>query len=118
MGRICGPPGGGGTARGQGRAAGWPATRDGDAARVSGERPCRIADELPADDPGRLSMRTAPRAMLCATDFQARAVEESRGRFEELRELCNTSGDRVSLAVGMTGSATELIFAGRADEAS
>ena len=100
------------------RAAGWSADRDVDAARVSWERACRIADALPVGDPGRVSMRTTPRMMLCATDFQAQAVEESRGRFEELRELCNTSGDRISLAVGMTGSATELVFAGRADEAS
>jgi hypothetical protein len=100
------------------RAAGRSANRDVDAARVSWKRACRIADALPADDPVRASMRTASRMMLCATDFQAQAVEESRGRFEELRELCNASGDKVSLAVGMTGSATELVFAGRADEAS
>ena len=54
--------------------------------------------------------------MLCATDFQAQAVQESRGRFEELRELCEAAGDKVSLAIGMTGLASELIFAGRAVE--
>jgi class 3 adenylate cyclase len=100
------------------RAAGWSANRDVDAARISWERALCIADALPADDPDRLSMRTAPRAMLCATDFQAQAAHESRGRFVELRELCNASGDKVSLAVGMTGLATELVFAGRAGEAS
>jgi class 3 adenylate cyclase len=99
------------------RAAGWSANRDVGAARLSWERARRIADGLP-DDPSQLSMRIAPRTMLCATDFQARAVQEGRGRFEELRELCNAAGDKVSLAIGMTGLATELLFTGRAREAS
>ena len=63
-------------------------------------------------------MRIAPRTMLCATDWQARAIHESRGRFAELRELCNAAGDKVSLAIGMTGPATELMYAGRAREGS
>ena len=65
---------------------------------------------LPADDPDQLSMRIAPRTMLCATDCQARAVQESRGRFAELRELCSAAGDKVSLAIGMSGLATELLL--------
>ena len=91
----------------------WSTNRDIAAARVSWERACRIADRLPDDDPDHLSMRIAPRTMLCATDFQARAVQESRGRFAELRELCSAAGDKVSLAIGMTGLATELLYAGR-----
>ena len=89
-----------------------------DAARLSWERARRIADALPADDPDQLSMRIAPRTMLCATDLQARAVQESRGRFAELRELCSAAGDKVSLAIGMTGLATELLYAGRSREGS
>ncbi len=69
-------------------------------------------------DPDQLSMRIAPRTMLCATDFQSRAVQDSRGRFAELRELCNAAGDKVSLAIGMTGLATELLYAGRPSEGS
>ena len=92
------------------------ANRDFDAARVSWERACRIADALPAEDPAQLPMRIAPRTMLCATDWQARAVQESQGRFEGLRELCNAAGDKVSLAIGMTGLVTELQFAGRSRE--
>ena len=76
--------------------------------------PTRLSD----DDPDQLSMRIAPRTMLCATDYQAREVQESRGRFAELRELCAAAGDKVSLAIGMTALATELIYAGRAREAS
>ena len=92
------------------------ASRNFDAARVSWERACRIADALPAEDPSQLPMRIAPRTMLCATDWQARAVQESQGRFEGLRELCNTAGDKVSLAIGMTGLVTELQFACRSRE--
>ena len=100
------------------RAAGWSANRDLGAARLHWERACQIADALPADDPDQLSMRIAPRTMLCATDWQARAAQEGRGRFAELRELCSAAGDKVSLAIGMSGLATELLYAGRPREGS
>jgi predicted ATPase len=100
------------------RAATWSTNRDLDAARLSWERARRIADALPADDPDQLSMRIAPRTMLCATDFQARTVQDSRGRFAELRELCSAAGDKVSLAIGMTGLVTELVYTGRSREGS
>jgi class 3 adenylate cyclase len=100
------------------RAGAWSANRDLVAARLSWERACKIADALPADDPGQLSMRTAPRTMLCATDWQAREAQESQGRFAELRELCSAAADKVSLAIGMTGPATELCYAGRTREAA
>ena len=100
------------------RAGAWSTNRDLDAARVSWERARRIADALPADDPDQLSMRIDPRTMLCATDCQDRAIQESRGRFAELRELCSAAGDKVSLAIGMTGPAAELVYAGRTREGS
>ncbi len=95
------------------RAGGWSADRDVGAARVSWERARRIADALPSDDPGQLSMRIAPTTMLCATDWQARGSKESQGRFAELRVLCSAAGDMVSLAIGMTGQATGLLYTGR-----
>jgi class 3 adenylate cyclase len=98
------------------RAAAWSTNRDLGAARLGWERTCRIADAMPADDPDQLAMRIAPRTMLCATDFQARAVQESRGRFAELRELCSTAGDKVSLAIGMSGLVAELQYTGRSPE--
>ncbi|HEY7050562.1 MAG TPA: adenylate/guanylate cyclase domain-containing protein [Mycobacterium sp.] len=97
------------------RAATWSANRDTSAARLSWERARRIADAL-SGDPNQLSMRIAPRTMLCATDWQGREIQESRGRFAELRELCSAAGDKVSLAIGMTGLATELVNAGRSRE--
>ena len=100
------------------RAGAWAIDRDLGAARVSWERARRIADRLPDDDPGQLSMRIAPRTMLCTTDFHAGAVQESRGRFAELREVCSAAGDKVSLAIAMTGPATELVYTGRSREGS
>ena len=54
-----------------------------------------------------MSMRIAPRTMLCVTAWRAER-RRSRGRFEELRELCSAAGDKASLAIGMTGLAHEL----------
>ncbi len=98
------------------RAAASSANRDLDAARLSWERARRIADRLPDDDPDQVSMRIAPRTMLCATDW--RSIQESRGRFAELRELCSAAGDKVSLAIAMTGLAADLLYAGRSRESS
>ncbi len=92
------------------RAAGWSASRDVDAARIGWEHAKRIADALPSDEPGRLPMRIAPLTMLCTTDWQAHAEDERRGHFDELRDLCDAAGDKVSLAIGMTGQATELLY--------
>ncbi|MGN6338176.1 AAA family ATPase [Mycobacterium sp.] len=100
------------------RAATWATNRDLGAARVSWDRARQIADRIPHDDPAQLSMRIAPRAMLCATDSQDRAAQESHGRFAELRELCIAAGDKVSLAAGMTGLLAELLYFGRPREGS
>src|SRR5215207_3186004 len=100
------------------RAGAWSTERDLAAARLSWERARRIADVLPVDDPDQLAMRIAPRTMLCATDYQDRAVQDSRGRFAELRELCDAAGNKLSLAIAMSGPATELGYAGRAREGS
>ncbi len=96
------------------RAAAWSTDRDTHAARVNWDRARRIADALPADDPGQLSMRIAPTTMLCVTDWQARADTVREGRFADLRELCSAAGDKVSLAIGMTGAAIDLLYSGRA----
>ena len=69
------------------RAGAWSAIRDVAAARVSWERACRIADALPAEDPDQLSMRIAPRTVLCVTDWQARA---DPGKLGPLRGAAGT----------------------------
>jgi hypothetical protein len=99
------------------RAGAASTNRDLDAARLSWERAHRIAGRLP-NDPDQPSMRIAPLTMLCATDFSAGAVQDSWGRFAELRELCSAAGDKVSLAIAMTGLVTELAYTGRLQEAS
>lgn len=98
------------------RAGAWSANLDAGAARVSWERAIRIADLLPADEPDHLARRIAPRTMLCAISWQA--IQETRGLYEELRELCTAAGDKVSLAIGMTGLETELMFAAQTGEGS
>lgn len=100
------------------RAGTWLTNRDLAAARLSWQRACSIADRLPGDHPDHLSMRISPRTMLCATDIQAREIQESRSRFAELQELCNAAGDTVSLAIGMAAVATEALYSGRAREAA
>src|SRR6476620_8153806 len=66
------------------RAATWATTRDIAGAYLGGERASRFADALRADDPDRLSMRIAARALLCANAFRVHA-DMSGGLFEELR---------------------------------
>jgi hypothetical protein len=100
------------------RAAAWATGRDIAAARESWERAALIADEMPEAVPSRPTMRIAPRTMLCATDWQVRGVNRSGGRFDELRDLCDAAGDKVSLAIGMSGPITELLYAGRPGEGS
>ncbi|WP_223309128.1 ATP-binding protein [Gordonia hankookensis] len=94
------------------RAGVWSTARDLAAARLSWDRAQLIADGLPEDMPERPAMRIAPRTMLCATDYQGGAVDEAHGRFAELRGLCDAVGDKVSLAIGMTGPLTELVYGG------
>jgi len=98
------------------RAGGWSMSRDVGAARVSWERASQIADSLSTHNSDQLSMRIAPRTMLCATDWLA--IQEGWGRFAELRELCSAAGDKVSLAIGMSGLVAELLYAGNSREGS
>jgi class 3 adenylate cyclase len=99
------------------RAATWATNRDISAARLSWERAQRIADALPADDPNRVAMRIAPRAMLCGIAWRVH-VNIAGDRFEELRELCTAAGDKASLAIGMAGLLSDLAFHDRMRDAS
>jgi hypothetical protein len=99
------------------RAATWATNRDITAARLSWERAQRIADALPADDPGRAVMRIAPRTMLCGTAWRVH-VDLVGDRFDELRELCTATGDKASLAIGMAGLVMDHALQARICEAS
>lgn len=91
------------------RAATWFGARDIRAARESWRQAVRVADQLPPDDPDRLTFRIAPRALLCGSAFQVGGTPADTG-FEELRELTTIAGDKRSLALGMAGHLTTLTF--------
>ncbi|QNI09242.1 AAA family ATPase [Mycobacterium kubicae] len=91
------------------QAATWYGARDIQAARDSWQQAQRVADRLPDDEPDRLAMRIAPRALLCGSAFQVGGTPADTG-FEELRELTTAAGDKRSLALGMAGYLTTLAF--------
>ena len=91
------------------QAATWYGARDIRAARKSWQLALRVADGLTDDDPDRLAMRIAPRALLCGSAFQVGGTPAETG-FDELRELTTAAGDKKSLAVGMAGHLTTLTF--------
>ncbi|CDO88239.1 cyclase [Mycobacterium triplex] len=99
------------------RAGSWANRRDINAARLSWERAIRIADALGVEDPNRAAMRIAPRTMLCGLAFVAR-VDVADARLAELRELCAAAGDKVSLAIGMSGLVMHHAYQARTREAS
>lgn len=99
------------------RAGAWARHRDIRAARVSWDRARSVADRLPADDAGTLPMRIAPRTLLCGSTAWVSGSVADAG-FDQLQELCTAAGDQVSLAVGMAGLMTALIFHSRFTEAS
>ena len=99
------------------RAGGWAQSRDVRAARTSWERARTVADRLPTDDPGRASMRIAPRTLLCMNTVRVAGSIADTG-FDELRDLCDAAGDTLSLAIGMAGLMTTLVFHNRYREAA
>ena len=61
------------------RAAAWSNHRDLAAARASWRRARQVADRLPAGDPTRLSMRIAPRTLLCGTALHGAGASTTLG---------------------------------------
>jgi adenylate cyclase len=99
------------------RAGTWSSNRDIRAARINWERARRVADALPANDPERTAMRIAPRSRLCASTWRVGLGVADTG-FDELRGLCCSAGDDMSLAIGMYGQVAALSFEHRHREAS
>ena len=99
------------------RAGAWSSNRDIRAARISWERARRVADALPANDPERTAMRIAPRTALCTSTWRVGLGVADTG-FDELRELCASAGDDLSLAIAMFGQVTGLNLEHRHREAS
>ncbi|WP_435673844.1 ATP-binding protein [Mycolicibacter senuensis] len=99
------------------RAGGWAQYRDIRAARASWARARQVADRLPTDHPDRVSMRIAPRTLLCGSASWVGGSVADAG-FDELHELCTESGDTVSLAIGMAGLMTVLLLHNRFRESA
>src|SRR6516225_6888208 len=99
------------------RAGTWSTNRDIAAAQTSWRRARQVADALPDDDPDRLSMRIAPRTLLCGSAFRVGGSGADTG-FDELRDLCIGAGDQRSLAIGMTGPVVKQFFSAHRREAS
>ncbi|BBY44585.1 ATP-binding protein [Mycolicibacterium celeriflavum] len=99
------------------RAGSWFDNRDHRAALTSWQRARAVADRLPGDDPARLSMRIAPRTLICATTFRVGGGPADTG-FDELQRLTSEAGDKTSLAIGMAGHLTTLAFMSHHREAS
>ncbi len=91
------------------RAGAWAQSRDVRAVYTSWQRARHVADRLPADEPDRSAMRIAPRMLMCGNSWRAGLSVDETG-FDELRELCNSAGDELSVARGIAGMLMTLIF--------
>ena len=99
------------------RAGEWARFRDVKASYTSWQRAREVADRLPLDDPDRSAMRIAPRVLICGNNWRVGLSVEETG-FDELKNLCMSAGDDLSLAVGMAGMLTALIFHNKFHEAA
>jgi adenylate cyclase len=99
------------------RAGAWSIYRDIGATRVSWQRARDVADRLSTADPDGMSMRIAPRTLLCGSAWRIAGSVADDG-FEELRELTGAAGDRRSLSIAMAGVVPALNFRARYREAS
>ena len=84
------------------RAGNWLTLRDLAAARASWQRSRQVAELLPPDAPGRLSMLIETGVALCGSAWRIGLVEAEKN-FDDLRRLCAQRDDRRSLAIGMSG---------------
>jgi hypothetical protein len=100
------------------RAGTWLTVRDISAALASWRRARQVADALPADDPGALAMRIAPRALICASSWRTGGSAAEAAGFDELRNLASAAGDKASLAMGMAGLVLGLLKRARYRESS
>ncbi|MEE6139494.1 adenylate/guanylate cyclase domain-containing protein [Mycobacterium sp. 050128] len=99
------------------RAGSWLMGRDVAAARSSWERARNVADALPSGFPDQISLRILPRTLLCSTAWRVGSTADEAG-FGELRALCTASGNRVSLAAGLSGAMLSLTMANRHHDAA
>ena len=94
------------------RAGQWLTNRDIAAARASWQRARQVADLLPDTAPDSVTLRIAPRTLLCASAYRGGGRVDDTG-FNELRELCERAGDRRSMAVAMAGLPVSMTLMNR-----
>jgi class 3 adenylate cyclase len=99
------------------RAGSWFVNRDIGAARANWQHARQIADRLPVDEPGRMTMRIAPRSLLCGSAWRAGGSVADTG-FEELRDLCTSFDSRIPLVMGMAGLMSSLSVHARIRESA
>jgi adenylate cyclase len=99
------------------RAGAWAQSRDVRAVYKSWQRARDVADRLSPDEPDRSAMRIAPRMLMCGNSWRAGLSVDETG-FEELRELCNSAGDHLSVARGMAGMLITLLLHNKFREAA
>jgi adenylate cyclase len=99
------------------RAGTWAQFRDVKAARASWQRARDVADRLPPEDRDKIAMQIGPRTALCVSTFRVSGSIEDTG-YDELRQLCTSADDKLSLALGMAGTMTVLIFHNRFRDAT
>ena len=99
------------------RAATWAQSRDVRAVHKSWQRACDVADRLPVDQPDRSAMLIEPQMLIYGNSWRLGIGVDETG-FDELRELCISAGDDLSLARGMAGTIMTLLFHNKFREAS
>ncbi len=99
------------------RAGTWAHSRDVRAVHKSWQRARDVADRIPVDEPDRPAMRITPRMLMCGNSWRLGIRFDENG-FDELRELCRSAGDDLSLARGMAGMVTTLLFHNKFREAA
>jgi adenylate cyclase len=98
------------------RAGAWAQPRDIRAAQTSWQRAREVADRIAGDGPAEIDMRIKPRTFLSVHALRFSGSVEQTG-LDELRELCASNGDDLSLAIGMGGTCTMQVFHYRFREA-
>ena len=91
--------------------------RDIGAARANWHRARVIADRQPADEPDRITMRIAPRSLLCGSAWRAGGTVADTG-FDELRELCTDANSQIPFVMGMAGFMSSLSVHARIRESA
>ncbi len=90
------------------RAGGWATIRSIEAAHTSWSRARDLADRLAkAAEPDGMALRIAPRTLICGSAWRLGGSGAETG-FDELRELCEATGDYFSLGLGMAGQVITL----------